>query len=250
MEKRLQAVLAEAGLCSRRKAEEYIRAGRVTVDGRRAELGMRADPTRQSVALDGRPLASPEAKRTILLHKPAGYVTTLFDEKGRKTVAELVKDAGVRLYPVGRLDYLSEGLLLMTNDGDLAYALTHPRHRVDKTYEVGVKGAVTEGALQKLQSPLVIDGYRIAPARVETVGAVSTEAVRKGAVTRLFITIHEGRNRQIRKMCEACGLSVTRLKRLSMGPLQLGALPPGRWRDLTEAEADALRKLTETKEMK
>ena len=233
MKERLQKLMSEAGLCSRRAAEDYLRAGRVLVNGTEAHLGDRADPESDAVLVDGRPL--PERPRTVclLLNKPRGYVTTLSDEHGRPTVADLTADAGVRVYPVGRLDLDSEGLLLLTNDGALMQYLLHPSHEVEKTYHVTVAGEV-RGAAARLAALADLDGEPIRPARVER--------LRQGAETaELAVTIHEGKNRQIRRMCEKCGLSVKRLRRVREGSLLLGDLPVGRWRCLTEAETAALK---------
>lgn len=233
MEERLQKLLSAAGVCSRRAAEAYLTAGRVTVNGEPARLGQRADPDRDEILVDGRPLA-PRAKPVyILLNKPRGYVTTLSDEQGRKTVAELVADCGARVYPVGRLDLDSEGLLLLTNDGDWAQHLLHPSHEVEKTYHVSVFGPVA-GAAARLAAMTDLEGEPIRPARVEVLRQTARTAV-------LAVTIHEGKNRQIRRMCARCGLTVKRLRRVQEGPLKLGNLPSGKWRDLSENEVEALR---------
>ena len=233
MEERLQKLLSAAGVCSRRAAETYLTAGRVTVNGGPARLGQRADPDRDEILVDGRPLA-PRAKPVyILLNKPRGYVTTLSDERGRKTVAELVADCGARVYPVGRLDLDSEGLLLLTNDGDWAQHLLHPSHEVEKTYHVSVFGPVA-GAAARLAAMTDLEGDPIRPARVEVLRQTARTAV-------LAVIIHEGKNRQIRRMCAQCGLTVKRLRRVQEGPLKLGNLPSGKWRDLSENEVEALR---------
>lgn len=236
MEERLQKLLSAAGICSRRAAEEYIRSGRVTVNGRPALLGARADPDRDDIRLDGKPLRPREEPVYILLNKPRGYVATLSDERGRKTVADLVKDCGVRVYPAGRLDLDSEGLLVMTNDGALVQRLTHPSREVEKTYHVWVQGTGTaEGAAERLAQMTDLEGEPIRPARVEV--------VRRGAGTAvLSVTIHQGKNRQVRRMCAACGLTVRRLRRVREHTLALGDLPPGKWRYLTAAELEALRR--------
>lgn len=236
MKERLQKLLSATGVCSRRAAEEYIRSGRVTVNGRPALLGAKADPDRDDVRLDGRPLRSREKLVYILLNKPRGYVTTLSDEKGRRTVADLVRDCGVRVYPAGRLDMDSEGLLLMTNDGSLVQRLTHPGGEVEKTYHVWVRGAdggPAENAAERLARVTDLDGEPIRPARVEALR-------RKAGV--LSVTIHQGKNRQIRRMCAACGLEVRRLRRVREHTLVLGDLPAGKWRYLTAAELEALWK--------
>lgn len=231
MEQRLQKLISAAGAASRRAAEQMILDGRVTVNGVTATLGQSADPETDTVCIDGVPLAAADKRTYIMLNKPRGYVTTLRDEKGRKTVAELVADAGARLYPVGRLDLDSDGLLLMTDDGELANAMMHPAGEVNKVYRTVVEGDVA-AALPILRSALVIDGYRIRPAVVEP--------ERSGV---LRITIHEGRNRQVRKMCAAAGLRVKRLTRIAEGPLRLGELAQGTWRHLTENEIQALKNL-------
>ena len=233
MEERLQKLLSAAGVCSRRTAEEYIRAGRVTVNGETAALGGKADPDRDDVRLDGRPLPGAAAPLTIMLNKPRGYVTTLSDEKGRRTVADLTADCGARVYPVGRLDLDSEGLLLLTNDGALAQRLTHPGGEAEKTYHVWVRGAAA-GAAERLSQVRDLEGEPIRPARVEL--------LRQGEGTaKLAVTIHQGKNRQVRRMCAACGLEVERLRRVREHTLSLGDLPPGKWRRLTAEEIKALR---------
>ena len=238
MPERLQKLISAAGIASRRAAEKMIADGRVTVNGKTALLGQSADPRRDTVCVDGKRLTFPDAHTYIMLNKPLGYVTTLHDERGRPTVAELVSGAGARLFPVGRLDMYSEGLLLMTDDGALAQRLTHPSHAVDKTYEAVVSGAALHLALPVLRSPLAIDGYPIRPAAVEV---LKTDGVRHT----LGVTIHEGRNRQIRKMCDSAGLKVHRLRRVAEGPLRLGSLKPGAWRALTPEELRALERLAE-----
>lgn len=234
MKQRLQKLISAAGMASRRRSEELIKAGKVTVNGIPAALGDSADPDIDIICVDGRLLLRPAERTYIMLYKPRGYVTTLRDEKNRRCVSELVKDAGVRLYPVGRLDMYSEGLLIMTDDGELANRLMHPSSQTDKTYHVWVKGRCSETALKVLGSPLVIDGYRIRPAGVELVK--QTEEY-----TQLSIRIHEGRNRQIRKMCDCAGLRLTKLRRVSEGSLSLGELKPGQWRHLTEEELQELQ---------
>lgn len=233
MKQRLQKLISAAGMASRRRSEELIKMGKVTVNGIPASLGDSADPETDIICVDGRLLAEPAERTYIMLYKPRGYVTTLKDEKNRRCVSELVRDAGVRLYPVGRLDMYSEGLLIMTDDGEFANRLMHPSSQTDKTYHAWVKGACSETALKVLRSPLVIDGHRISPAEVRV--------IRSGEdYTQLSIRIHEGRNRQIRKMCDCAGLKLTKLKRISEGSLSIGALKPGHWRYLTEDELQDL----------
>ena len=234
MEERLQKIIAAAGLTSRRAAEELIAAGKVRVNGAVASLGDKADAERDRITVDGKSLAPPEEKVYIMLNKPRGYVTTLKDEKGRRTVAELVSEPGVRLYPVGRLDMNSEGLLIMTNDGELAERMMHPRGGVEKCYRTTVTGEDIPAAAEKMKESMLIDGYRTRGARVEI-----ERLTDKGGV--LLVTIGEGRNRQVRKMCEQVGLRVTRLCRISEGGLKLGNLRSGEWRELTRAEIARLK---------
>ena len=297
MKERLQKLIAASGLCSRRAAEEWIVQGKVTVNGGLARLGDTADPEMDEILVEGRPLSAPPATAaTVLLYKPRGVVTTLHDEKGRPTVAELLPPELGRLYPVGRLDQFSEGLLLMTNDGALTNRLTHPKGEVNKTYRLWVSGWHPE-ALALLKRPIVLDGYQIKPpavrlvwtkdggaqdskcriqnteckmqnetpvgtalcrpqspvgsdAHIAPVIAAGNDAAVPAAggvrgrlpttTALLEITIHEGRNRQIRRMAEAAGLRVTRLKRIAEGPIRLGDLKPGQWRLLTAAELELL----------
>lgn len=230
---RLQKILSAAGVCSRRKAEELIQAGRITVNGKTASLGDRADWDRDDVRLDGRALAAPAERRCLMLNKPRGYVTTLADERGRPTVAELVADCGVRVYPVGRLDMDSQGLLLLTNDGALAHRLAHPSHGMEKEYRVTVSGRL-EGCAERLSALRKLeDGSPIAPARAAAL-------LREPGRWVLSVTIRQGLNRQVRRMCAVAGLRVHRLERVREGPLTLGDLPPGCWRPLTAAEVSAL----------
>lgn len=229
MIERLQKILSSRGVASRRMAEKMIDDGRVSVNGTVALLGQSADPDQDEILLDGRPLPSGSEYVYILLHKPRGYVTTLSDEKGRKTAAELVADCGTRVYPVGRLDMDSEGLLLFTNDGEFANHLMHPKHEVEKTYLTWVED-FSEVAIVKLKQPITLDGYLLRAPKVRV--------IRTGL---LEITIHEGRNRQVRRMCEAAGMHVTRLKRVREGKLGLGELPLGKWRFLTPAEVESLK---------
>lgn len=234
MQERLQKLLARAGVASRRGAEALIRQGRVTVNGRTvAELGTRADPERDRVAVDGRPISC-EPLTYILLHKPRGVVSTARDPRGRPTVVDLVGGAGVRLYPVGRLDYDSSGLLLLTNDGELAHALTHPRHQVEKVYRVRVKGHPSAADLDRLRRGVPLDDGVTAPASVREVGRG------EGGGAWLEMAIREGRNRQVRRMLAAVGHEVTALIRIREGGLSLGRLRPGAYRPLTRTEVARL----------
>lgn len=232
MEDRLQKLLSSAGICSRRTAERYIEAGRVTVNGIVARLGDKADPVRDVIAVDGLPLAAEGEKVWLMLNKPVGYVTTLSDEKGRRTAASLVSGCGHRVWPVGRLDINSEGLLLFTNDGEGTNRLLHPSHQVEKEYHVTVRGDVAQ-AIPILRGPMELDGKALALARVEVLD-------QKADGGELSVVIHEGRNRQVRRMCALAGLTVTRLKRVREGDLALGALKSGHWRPLTREEISAL----------
>ncbi len=229
---RLQKIIASHGVCSRRTAEQWIKDGRITVNGLIASLGDCAEDE-DVIAIDGNPLPPKSEHVYIMLHKPRGYVTTLKDEKGRPTVAQLV-DCGCRVYPVGRLDYDSEGLLLFTNDGAFADYMMHPKGQIAKTYHVTVRGDL-DGAEERLRRPIVLDGYRI---RQPIVRKLRDD----GLKARYCITIFEGRNRQIRRMCEAAGLQVLRLCRISEGTLSLGDLSVGKWRYLTSQELQALHK--------
>ena len=232
MAERLQKILSAHGIASRRAAETLILQGRVTVNGRIAVLGQTADAEQDRICVDGAPL--PERAETVclMLYKPRGYVTTLSDERGRRTAASLV-DCGCRVYPVGRLDSQSEGLLLFTNDGALAERLMHPRGKIENVYEVTVRGKL-DTAQELLSRPIVLDGRPIAPPLVKKLRESGDKAT-------FEITIHEGRNRQIRRMCEAAGLTVARLCRVQEGSLRLGALAVGKWRHLTVQELNALR---------
>ncbi len=224
MEERLQKLLSAAGVCSRRRAEAYIQAGRVTVNGKTARLGDKADLARDRVEVDGASLSAGEQRTYIMLNKPRGYVTTLSDEKGRRTVAGLVAACSARVWPVGRLDMDSEGLLLLTDDGALTQRLTHPSHEVEKEYQVWVRGDV-DRALPILSAPVVDGGETLTADRVERTGENT-----------LTVVIHQGKNRQVRRMCAAAGLKVERLRRVREGKVLLGGLRPGEWRRLTLEE--------------
>ncbi len=234
MTERIQKILSARGVASRRQAEEMIRAGKVTCNGKVCAIGDVADPETDEILVEGIPLPTPGDRVYIMLNKPKGYVTTLSDEKGRKNVAQLVADCGQRVYPVGRLDMDSEGLLLFTNDGDFANRLMHPKHEIDKTYYVSVKNFTPEG-LQRFDRPMTLDGYKL---RIPDVRVLEQESDRAA----LRITIHEGRNRQVRRMCAIAGMQVKRLVRIAEGGISLGALPAGKWRHLTKEEIDALQK--------
>lgn len=229
---RIQKILSDRGVTSRRKAEEWMLAGRVTVNGHVCKIGDTADPEQDDIRVDGKPIPKAAQRLYIMLHKPRGYVCTLSDERGRRTVADLVADCGQRVYPCGRLDYDSEGLLLMTNDGDFAQMLMHPKHEVDKVYAVTVTGYTTQ-AFEKLKQPVMLDGYTIHPPQVRL--------LREGEKALLQVTIHEGRNRQVRRMCAMAGMEVVRLKRIREGALELGNLPCGKWRMLTDNEITSLK---------
>lgn len=237
MKERLQKILSARGVASRRASEQMITDGRVMVNGRIALLGESADADVDEILIDGKAIPAGDQPVYIMLNKPRGFVTTLSDEKGRRTAAELVADCGVRVYPVGRLDLSSEGLLLFTNDGAFADRLMHPKHEVKKTYFVWVTGYTPQG-FEKLQQPIELDGYLIRSPHVR-------QWTVQGEHARLEITIHEGRNRQVRRMCDAAGMHVTRLRRISEGRLKLGDLPVGKWRYLTDEEVQMLKELGE-----
>lgn len=234
MTERLQKIIAAAGITSRRAAEELILAGRVAVNGTVVtELGSKADPQKDQITLDGQTIKPAEKLYYVLLHKPAGYVTSLKDPQGRQLVTELVKDIGERLFPVGRLDYNSEGLLLLTNDGEWANRLMHPRHQVDKEYHVRVRGKIDPQQIKKLAEGVELED---GPTGATTVRLLKSDQSNDW----LSVTIREGRNRQVRRMCAAVGLFVVRLRRIRYGNLTLGGLQPGEYRLLTKQEAQAL----------
>ncbi len=237
MRVRVQKILSERGVASRRAAEAMIEAGRVTVNGQPAQLGQLADPELDKIRADGKAIPAAPQHVYLMLHKPRGVMTTLSDDRGRKTVKELIDDVPERVVPVGRLDYDSEGLLLMTNDGELVQALTHPSHEVAKVYRVRVRGDVTAG-VNRLNKPITLDGKRLPVPEVH----VTEHEDDRGT---LEISIHTGVNRQIRRMCEIAGLRVSRLRRLSVGAVHLGDLKPGAWRFLTSEELNKLKKTGE-----
>ena len=230
---RLQKYLSMCAVASRRKAEELIAQGKVKVNGKVAQIGDKISPKHDTVTVSGRKIVGSGNNYSIMLHKPRGYITTMDDEMGRKCVAELVRDVGARVYPVGRLDKDSEGLLLMTNDGEFANHMTHPSKHIPKTYRVTVRPDVTEDMLTAFATGMEIDGRITAPADAHIIEKQDNRVV-------MEIVLYEGRNRQIRKMCESLGLEVARLKRTSMGSLKLGMLPPGKWRELKEDEVHKL----------
>lgn len=230
MVERLQKILSSAGLMSRRKAEEYIKSGRVSVNGIVADLGSKADIECDVISVDGKAIENgPKDKVYIMLNKPCGYVTTLSDEKGRKCVNDLVKSVGKRVFPVGRLDVNTKGLLILTNDGEFANFLMHPSHNIDKCYKASVIGDRIDNSINILSTDMLIDGYKVKGASVRKLTEEASSAT-------LLITIHEGRNRQVRKMCDKAGLKVVELCRISEGNINLGDLPSGKWRFLTNDE--------------
>lgn len=237
MKERLQKLISAAGIASRRAAETMISEGRVTVNGQTAEIGMSADPQKDVICVDGQRISVSGRRRYIILHKPRGYVTTMKDDRGRPTVAELVQDAGGRLYPVGRLDMDSEGLLIMTDDGDAAHAMMHPSHEVDKVYTVFVQGEDIKSGIRQMQKMTMLEGE---PIRCPQVSLVEL----RGQGAELQVTIHEGKNRQVRRMCKACGMTVRRLIRVAEGSILLGDLPAGKWRNMTKDEMAFLRETT------
>ena len=237
---KLQKYFSDCNVMSRRAAEEEIKKGRVTVNGEPATLGLRICPDTDVVVYNGKQVLSQNTEKIyVLLNKPRGIVTSLSDEKGRATVVSLLKELKPRVYPVGRLDMDSDGLLLLTNDGELTNRLTHPRHQIPKIYHVTVKGEISRSALEILRAPLTLDGYTILPVKVEIIEKEVTS-------TTLKMTLYEGRNRQIRKMCEAAALKITRLSRVSIGEISLGSLEVGKWRFLTADEINYLKKETKT----
>lgn len=242
---RLQKTIAAAGIASRRGAERLIVDGRVTVNGRTIrELGARADPERDDIRVDGRRVARAVRRRYLLVHKPVGYVTTRRDPQRRPTVLDLIPDVREYVYPVGRLDYDSEGLLLLTNDGPLAAVLMHPRHGMPRVYEAVVRGLPTRAQLQRLAAGVVIEGRRTARVEVRLLPRGGSDRA-SAADARIRLVLHEGRNRQVRRMLDAIGHPVRRLRRTGLGPLALGRLKPGQARELTPAEVRTLRRLAQ-----
>ena len=237
---RLQKYMSANGIASRRKSEEMIEAGKVKVNGRVATLGDKVDPVRDKIVVSGKRVVRNKTKMYIMLHKPRGFVTTMSDELGRKCVSELVEDAGVRLFPVGRLDRNSEGLLLMTNDGEFSNMLTHPSRHVSKVYRVTVREKVTEEQLTKLTEGIMLDGTKTLPCDIHIIDKGENRTV-------LNVVLYEGRNRQIRRMCETVGLTVIRLKRTEIAGVRLGMLPQGKWRELNEKEMQHLTNVSVAK---
>jgi 23S rRNA pseudouridine2605 synthase len=236
MSERIQKLIARAGLASRRKAERWIEEGQVTVNGVVAQLGDQADMATDQIMVQGKRLREAEAKITVILNKPRGYVSTLDDPQGRKLVTDLVKTIPQRLFPVGRLDYNTEGLLLLTNDGELAQILSHPSHHVEKTYLVKACGELTRSMAEQLESGILLDDGMTAPAKVTNVRGRSGHSW-------FELTLHEGRNRQVRRMCDKLGLKVLRLKRIKQGFLTLEELPTGQYRQLNNNEINRLKKI-------
>ena len=232
---RLQKYMADCGIASRRKSEELIAAGKVKVNGKTARVGDKVDPKRDQVTVDGRKVRKDQEVRYIMLHKPRGFISTMSDEMDRKCVAQLVADVGTRVYPVGRLDRDSEGLLLFTNDGEFANNMTHPSKHVSKIDRVTIRPDITDEQVAQMMAGILIDGKKTLPADVKVLQKYDDRTV-------LEVTLCEGRNRQIRKMCEALGLEVARLKRTASGPVKLGMLQQGKWRDLTPQEVASLKR--------
>ena len=233
MEERLQKVMAHAGVASRRVCEDLIKENRVQVNGQPASLGQKVDPSRDHIIVDGKPLTAEEAKRYLILNKPFGYITTSKDQFGRKSVLDLLSGVKERVYPVGRLDYDSEGLILLTNDGELAYRVTHPRFELPKRYVVRLKGKITMDAVYRLRTGVILEDGRTSPAEVEVLQPAGDDSV-------LSITITEGRNRQLRRMCAKVGFELVRLQRTGIGPVNLGKLTSGEHRPLSAKELQNL----------
>ncbi|NLJ15615.1 MAG: rRNA pseudouridine synthase [Clostridiales bacterium] len=241
MEKiRIQKIIADSGYCSRRKAEQLMIDGRVKLNGRPVKLGDKALPAKDLISIDGQNISTQSNLRYIILYKPRGYVTTMSDDRGRKTVNDLMKGVSERVYPIGRLDKISEGLLLLTNDGAFANEIMHPSSQISKTYRVTIKGKISEEDIAQLMAGVLIDDKKTLPCIIHVLAEESERTV-------LQFIIKEGRNRQIRKMCETVGAEIIRLKRTHIGNLKLGMLKPGEYRDLTTEELRGLRRLLKTK---
>ncbi|HHU62184.1 MAG: pseudouridine synthase [Bacillota bacterium] len=239
MEERLQKVMAHAGVDSRRACEEIIREGRVTVNGEVAHLGLKVNPQEDIILIDGKPLGGTEQKRYLILNKPFGFITTVNDQFGRKDVLDLVSDIPERIYPVGRLDFDSEGLVFLTNDGSLAHKVMHPSFEIPKTYSVVLEGKITMDSVYRLRTGIILEDGRTAPAKVKLLETSNSES-------RFHLTIHEGRNRQVRRMCSKIGHEVKRLIRVGIGPLELGNLPSGKYRNLTKEEIRLLKQAVDS----
>ena len=240
---RIQKFFTDCGILSRRAAEEEIRAGRVQINGEAAQIGQKIDPEQDIVTYRGKPVTMETHPRNVyvMLNKPRGYVTTMHDEQGRPCVTKLIEDIPVRIYPIGRLDMDSEGLLLLTNDGELANKLTHPRHKIPKIYHVKIAGIVTQDQLKALGKAMDIDGYVIQPVDVKLISIQSDHCI-------LRMTLFEGRNRQIRKMCQTQNLNILALRRIAIGNLELGNLAPGQWRYLTKSQVQYLKNNSSSKQ--
>ncbi|MEA4849334.1 MAG: pseudouridine synthase [Clostridiaceae bacterium] len=237
MAERLQKVMAGFGVASRRKCEEMIYAGKVKVNGSLiTEPGCKVDKDRDVIEVEGKIIKDPEEKLYILLNKPTGYITSAKDQFGRPTVLDLLKDISIRVFPIGRLDYDTEGLIFLSNDGDLAYRITHPKHKINKTYRALVRGEIDGKDIQTFHRGMIIEDYVTAPAKLQVVRYTKGNSV-------VDITIHEGRNRQVRKMCSAIGHEVIRLRRIKIGEIGLGALRTGEWRYLSDSEIKYLKEL-------
>ena len=237
---RIQKFFTDCDILSRRAAEQAIKDGKILINGIPAEIGQKISPDTDIVEYDGKVITLPQKSSYtyVMLNKPRGFLSTVTDDRGRRCVTQLVSDVGVRLYPIGRLDMDSEGLLLLTNDGDLTYKLTHPKHEIPKIYHVTVQGAVSPEQLKALGAPMNIDGYRILPVKTQTVNVQADK-------TTLCMTLYEGRNRQIRKMCEQQNLKVLALRRIAIGTLTLDGLPLGKWKHLTKEQVQYLKQNTE-----
>lgn len=235
MEERLQKVMAQSGVASRRACEELIKENRVQVNGKPAHLGQKVDPMKDHISVDGKPLAQQESRRYLILNKPFGYITTSKDQFGRRSVLDLLPEVTERVYPVGRLDYDSEGLVFLTNDGDLAYRVAHPKFELPKTYIVRLQGIITMDAVYRLRTGVILEDGRTSPAQVEVLKPQDNDSV-------LRITITEGRNRQLRRMCDKVGFQVQRLQRTAIGPLTIGKLAVGKHRPLSGKELQSLKR--------
>lgn len=237
MAERLQKVMSEFGVASRRKCEEMIARGKVKVNGCLiTEPGCKVDKEKDIIEVDGKIVRSPETKLYILLNKPTGYITSVKDQFGRPTVLDLLKGVSVRVFPIGRLDYDTEGLIILTNDGELTYRITHPKHNIDKTYRALVRGRVGQEDIMAFDNGIAIENYMTSPARLEIIREIKGNSM-------VDITIHEGKNRQVRKMCSTIGHEVIRLKRIKIGDIGLGSLQTGQWRYLTKSEINYLKML-------